>query len=439
MNLIQSCYTRRMTPRHYTRPSFDSVRAEERARLRELEAVALEFKREAKWVEEHWNLGSDPETLRRDLGKSRDRFERIERSYETFRAAPLPDGARIQAALVAIGAAHLQAQAAADAGVPVERFHEPLEAVERLLGVRGPGLDGVLAARLLFDNASAAGAAGVDGLAAATRQASQLISEHHWAEGGDVWRACCRPVRLPNFRASRVWVAAPGVVQLQEAGSMAGPALAGNVDTAWPYASIVEWDPRRTARILSRMRLVNSGGPAEAAAIIASAISAWQFELDVEAAEALAGSTVASTTGTATVAHVEAAITKLDEQRISGQAIGTRRPILIVGRGKRKLARMVAPTAEGDLSALVDRVIVSPVIATDAAFIVSQEQPPLVLGGLHVTGTDVPAPTVATGEEAGPVSIGAVPSPWAIAVVLDVAPIATCEQAGAVLGAVKLV
>jgi hypothetical protein len=187
------------------------------------------------------------------------------------------------------------------------------------------------------------------------------------------------------------------------------------------------------------MRLVNSGGPAEAAAIIASAISAWQFELDVEAAEALAGSTVASTTGTATVAHVEAAITKLDEQRISGQAIGTRRPILIVGRGKRKLARMVAPTAEGDLSALVDRVIVSPVIATDAAFIVSQEQPPLVLGGLHVTGTDVPAPTVATGEEAGPVSIGAVPSPWAIAVVLDVAPIATCEQAGAVLGAVKLV
>ena len=48
----------------YNRESFEEVRRGERARLRELEAIGLEFGRDADWIRGEWESGTDPAEAR---------------------------------------------------------------------------------------------------------------------------------------------------------------------------------------------------------------------------------------------------------------------------------------------------------------------------------------------------------------------------------------
>lgn len=72
----------------YSRQSFEAVRQQERARLRELEALGAEFGRDDAWVRSAWEGGEDPAAVRERLAsvaaRQRDRDNAIR---------PHPDGA----------------------------------------------------------------------------------------------------------------------------------------------------------------------------------------------------------------------------------------------------------------------------------------------------------------------------------------------------------
>ena len=61
----------------YNRESFEEVRRGERARLRELEAIGLEFGRDADWIRGEWESGTDPAEARDRLAaRASDQRER---------------------------------------------------------------------------------------------------------------------------------------------------------------------------------------------------------------------------------------------------------------------------------------------------------------------------------------------------------------------------
>lgn len=420
------------------RASFKEIQAAERARLRQLEGVAAEFNRSDDWTRERWEAGDDPAAVRADLERAADDVRRRADSFATrpHPAGPLTaPGGLLRAVLTTMGRADLARRDAADRGVVMEPFVSSADALRRACNLSGEGADPWGLTRVLFSG-TGAGASAAGGLDAATREATQLIVSHVWATAGRLWRSCCRQLQAPSFRACKVQIAAGNAIELEELPTMAGTPI-GEPGDDWPAATWPEFDSRRDARVLSRKRVINTG-LGEVNAIIASAAATWLRELDEEAATALAGATVPTSTGGFTETALYAAIAKLEEQRVGGDPVCSSRPVLVCGRSRHALARIAAPRATGDEGAPCERVIVSPAVSADFAAVVSREFLPAVVGGfgLDANGGEIAPPAVAFGDQAGPIN-GSV-NPWAAAVILDRSDVALIEQDGAAVGVVRM-
>ena len=126
----------------YSRASFDSVRQVERERLRELEALGLEFGRDSDWVRGVWEGGDEPAVVRERLAaeaaRQRDRADAI-------RIDVHPDGpirserAAVQLVVEAWGRPDVAATLDVPEGARVAWSGEPRHVLARVAGIQATG------------------------------------------------------------------------------------------------------------------------------------------------------------------------------------------------------------------------------------------------------------------------------------------------------------
>ena len=455
-----SAYTLAMV-KTLNRKSFEEVRADERARLRELEAIGREFARPDSWVQQQWNAGADAGALRETLA-ARESEQRARDIHPHPRGALAGDAATA-AVLAWFGRRPLAEAFAAAHSVELdaEARADSRSALARTAGLqpRNVAIDGLLQDAIVgidrlqgdFDTArstfaaagssAGAGALPASELARAVRDAALYEVAHEWGARGELWRAVCRVVPAGFIRRTvRVFLSASGGIELLDVSEGGGapeqvPATVGD----WPRADVFVDRLSRKAS-LSRERLYNAGG-SEIDSIIAGAIAKWNDSHDAAVGTALEAATVATESGAFDASHVAAACAALDAQSIGGTTVCRgRRPLLVLGRNRRALLA-TAPRAEGDRGALVERAIVSPQVDADLAAVVAVEDwRPFVVATLD--GRDpMPMPVFGpmVGREGMPKGTP-IDAALAFAVALDVsapAPVLDADGA-AVLGAVRL-
>ena len=413
----------------YTRESFESVRAKERARLRELEAIGGELGAEAH-VRQAYADGIDPAAFRAKCERDARKRAEVRAALEI---APLPDGERLTGAravavvLLNMGRRDLAGQHCEANKVDMPLIGSVRETFGRLVGARigsGVALDELFMAAL--DDAdratfasSAAGMFPSSGLGSAVRDAASMVVRDAWMRSGSFWRRACRIVRVPNFREHRIWATRSGGVSVDSVTDTAvTPAVSSDVSADWPSADVAVAE-RRERIALSRKRLIN-GGFEEVGAFFAAATASWNDRLDELAAAALDSAVEWSGTAAEFVTGAPAAV---NGQTIGGLTLGSDAPcVLLAGDGPRRslaLETGAVPAADGDRRAMADRAVYSAAVEAaggSRAYLIHGGFAPLVLPVLRADDFE---PVMAYGPGAGVRDADGHPVPYGAAIGID--------------------
>ena len=403
----------------YTRQGFESVRKQERSRLRSLESIGAELGA-AGHVRQAYEDGVEPEAFR-ETHEARQR--RALEQAAAVAAHPLPAAERltgapaVAAVLVSAGRRDLaelhcdRHELTRDVRRRALRSMAPRELFGVILGARfGSGYDvGAMMFDILDDAdraefggdlAAAAGLRPASALGVASRDGMQMVLMDEWGRSGLFWRAAVRVVPLPNFRPHRLWVNRSAAVQAEPLPETLPPRLDLEGAESWPQAD-VEVEERASKLVLSRKRATNSGF-AELAAHIGASVATWHDRLDRLVAVALDGAPeVAGTLDTGVLAS---AVTAVNSQTIGALPLGSDGGMatVLAGEGTRRdvlAAQYGSPSAEGDRQALIREVVYSAAVDGTKAYVRHGRFAPVVLAVLS-DGAEF-MPKIAYGKSAG--------------------------------------
>ena len=408
----------RLKPMKYERLSFETVRKLERQRLRELEAVGAELNAGAH-IRQAYEDGVDPETFRA-THEARQRREVEQRV--ALAANPIPEAERLTGPAAVVGVlvsagrrdlAELHCdrhELTRDVRRRALRSMAPRELFGSILGTRyGSAYDvGAMMVDVLDDadraqfggDLAAIGLLPASALGAAVRDGMQAILTDAWDRSGQFWRAACRIVPLPTFRAHRLWVNRSAAVQAEPIPETLPPRLDMAGAESWPQVD-VEIKERASKLVLSRKRATN-GGFSELAAHIGAAVATWHDLIDGLVADALDGSPEVS--GTIDMGVLASAITAVNLQEIGGLPLGSDGGMatVLAGEGVRRdvlAAKYGSPSAEGDRQALIREVVFSATVDGAKAYLRHGRFTPVVLAVLESDGAAF-MPAVAYGASA---------------------------------------
>ena len=425
----------------------------ERARYQALRAVAQEFSCSASMLDTWVSDGTSPDEARAGRASIAADEERRRLDSEIRQVAPITGPAAVALLTSAFfGRPDVlvevpEAQRAAFSGAG----RDALAAVAGIAG-RGASPDvawaGVLAGRggagvnttptggiVFAASGGAAGAAGAVGRAAtfpaSVEDSLRMIVTHDWTRGGELWRACTRVVRAPDFRPRDWRVAMSGASSSEVAQESGSPSFDAGPGAGWLSASL-QVKRRPTSTTLSYERWVSDGG-IELGQWLQGQVSLWHDALDSECAALLGGAAVRTVSGTYDDDHFDKAIALLNRQTVAGATLGASKPIAVVGENRRGIALGLAPRAEGDMGSLLSRVECSAVIDPDFAVLIHPRFMPCMLAHMRADLTPIAAMGPAVKGDGGTRSdLGAV-------VAQDrSAPALTVDSDGNVPGAVRL-
>ena len=403
------------------RSSHDAIRQAERVRYQELTEIGAEFGCAGLvpgWVED----GTDPDEARASRAQFRADAERRRVESEIRQVAPVTGRPAVRLLVHAFfGRPDVPVEVPANQRAQFSGAGR--DALAAVAGIAGLGASpdvawsGVLAGRggagvntqstggivKLGMGGGAAGAAGAStasSLPAAVEDSLREILTADWQRSGSWWMAATRLIRTTDFR-DRIWrVAMSGASVSEVASESASPVQDADVGSSGWLAAQLQVKRLRSDVSLSYERWV-SGGGLELGQWLQGRLTLWHDEIDAQVAALLGGAAVRTVAGTYDDDHWDKAVTALNRQTIGGAVLGASRPIAVVGENRRGVALSLAPRAEGDRGATLERVEVSASVPADFAAVVHPRMPPCAISHLHDTLVPIAAMGPAVKGEGG--------------------------------------